>query len=279
MKERDVPGFEGLYTVRVDGQIWSVRSGRQLAQFAARRGHFAVTVSVNGKRSSVMVDTLVLETFHGLRPATNYEAFHKNGDLADCRLENLEWRIGKTEREMFEERRSQWAWSEKALRGRDIPGFEGRYKVTEDGEVWSLGKFQPHSVWITQKGYPCVSLWNGKGLTHIPMHTLLLTVFVGPRPSASHQGCHNNGIKTDYGLSNLRWDTPKNNYLDKKAHGTEQVGENHGSHKLKAEQVLEMRASSETHIYWAKKFNVTPEAVAYARKNKTWRHLNRGGNS
>lgn len=279
MTERDVPGFEGLYTVRADGQIWSVRSGRPLTPFAGRRGHFAVAVSVNDKRSSVMVDISVLEAFHGPCPSSDYEAFHKNGDLADNRIENLEWRIAKTEREMFEERRSKWTWSEKALSGRDVPGFEGRYRVTEDGEVWSLGKRQPHGVWTTQKGYPCVTLWNGEGLKHIPMHTLLLTVFVGPRPSPAHQGCHNNGVKTDHRLSNLRWDTVKNNHLDKKAHGTEQVGENHGSHKLTAAQVFEMRASSETHVYWAKKFNVDPMTVAYARNNTNWRHLNRGDES
>lgn len=38
--------------------------------------------------------------------------------------------------------------------------------------------------------------------------------------------------------------------------------------KLTDEQVLEVRASHETHVYWAKKLNVTPEAIANARNKR-----------
>jgi hypothetical protein len=47
-------------------------------------------------------------------------------------------------------------------------------------------------------------------------------------------------------------------------------------YKLTPAQILEMRNSNETHVYWAKKFDVTPEAVAYAR-NKGWKSLERTG--
>ena len=53
--------------------------------------------------------------------------------------------------------------------------------------------------------------------------------------------CHGElGRQVDW-LSNLRWDTHKNNCADKIAHGTAQRGEKHGGSKLKNAQVLEIK--------------------------------------
>jgi len=48
---------------------------------------------------------------------------------------------------------------------------------------------------------------------------LVLLAFVGPPPIGC-QTCHNNGIKTDNRIDNLRWDTPLANHCDKFVHGT-----------------------------------------------------------
>ena len=48
---------------------------------------------------------------------------------------------------------------------------------------------------------------------------LVLTAFTGPRPSARHQGCHNDGNPQHNARSNLRWDTPSSNALDAVRHG------------------------------------------------------------
>lgn len=159
------------------------------------------------------------------------------------------------------------------MKKREIPGFEGLYTISDEGQVWSIRKNQPVSIWLNRTGYSMVTVWKNCKRKHFALHTLLLTVFVGERPSPKHQGCHDNGNKADNRLNNLRWDTVRANHLDKKAHGTFQEGEKHGRHKFTDEQVLEMRASEETHTYWARKFGVTPEAVAYAR-NIGWKHLN-----
>lgn len=50
---------------------------------------------------------------------------------------------------------------------------------------------------------------------------------------------------------------------------TEPLGERT---KLTVAQVLEIRASKETHAYWARKFNMKPESIAYAR-NVGWKSL------
>lgn len=51
------------------------------------------------------------------------------------------------------------------------------------------------------------------------VHLLVLEAFVGPRPDGL-EGCHNDGDPTNNRASNLRWDTPSSNQLDRVKHGT-----------------------------------------------------------
>jgi len=51
--------------------------------------------------------------------------------------------------------------------------------------------------------------WTGK-FTPVPVHHLVLEVFVGPRPEGT-VACHNNGDGYDNRVRNLRWDTRKAN--------------------------------------------------------------------
>lgn len=55
------------------------------------------------------------------------------------------------------------------------------------------------------------------------VHALVLETFVGPRP-LKHDGCHNDGDRTNNALPNLRWATRAENMADARAHGTYQVG-------------------------------------------------------
>lgn len=50
------------------------------------------------------------------------------------------------------------------------------------------------------------------------VHRLVLEAFVGPCPSGC-EGCHYDGNPANNIVSNLRWDTTKNNCLDKRRHG------------------------------------------------------------
>lgn len=51
------------------------------------------------------------------------------------------------------------------------------------------------------------------------VHQLVLETFVGPCPPG-HEGCHDNGNRTDNRLSNLYWGTRSQNNLDAVRHGT-----------------------------------------------------------
>lgn len=127
---------------------------------------------------------------------------------------------------------------------RYVPGYEGRYIVNQQGQVYSIPRRGTKGGYLKQlpnsQGYLRVTLTNkdGSQLTK-NVHTLVLTTFVGPRPEGM-QACHSNGDKTDNRLENLRWDTPSANNLDKREHDTS-GGERNGRAKLTENQVRAIR--------------------------------------
>lgn len=122
--------------------------------------------------------------------------------------------------------------SAKSERWLPVLGWEGLYEVSDQGRVKSLHRvveksdgrkmtvkekvLSPHA---NKMGYRHVILsGNGKHTTGHIRH-LVLRAFVGPCPEGM-EACHNNGNSSDDRLENLRWDTTRNNHLDKVKHGT-----------------------------------------------------------
>lgn len=154
---------------------------------------------------------------------------------------------------------------------KDVPGFEGRYAVTKDGCVWShhAGRFLKPE--ISAKGYCRIRL--GKNGPKFHVAALVLAAFVGPRPSPEHEAAHNDGNKNRNVLGNLRWDTAKGNRADMRLHGTLPQGERQWCSKLTEDQVREMRASTESHVHFARKFGVSASLVGQIRRGNWWKHV------
>src|SRR4051812_26207214 len=89
-KWADVPGYEGLYRVSIDGQIKSIRAGRVLKPASNKWGHLQVCLHRNNKPNRQFVHRLVMLAFVGPCPPTK-QVNHLNGIKADNRLENLEY--------------------------------------------------------------------------------------------------------------------------------------------------------------------------------------------
>lgn len=107
---------------------------------------------------------------------------------------------------------------------KDVPGYEGLYKVSDCGRVKSLErkvynpavlgngthrtvpeKIRSHSI---QKGYHTVYLVaNGKTKGY-RVAQLVLTAFGYPQPSTKHQVSYLDGNKDNLSISNLKWMTP-----------------------------------------------------------------------
>jgi len=116
---------------------------------------------------------------------------------------------------------------------RDIDGYEGLYRVSDQGRVWSLArtvslrdgrtrrtKHRFLSPGVAPDGHLGVCLSTSEGVRRSrTVHSLVAIAFHGPRPEGL-ECCHKNGIPADNRAVNLRWDTRRENILDAVRHGT-----------------------------------------------------------
>jgi hypothetical protein len=145
-------------------------------------------------------------------------------------------------------------------------------------KVVTRGGWKELKQGTTHNGYKKVDIYNKKGPLTTRVHLLVLLVFVGPRPD-NCQGRHNNGIRADNRLSNLRWDTAQADYLDKVRHGTATIGEKNPNAVLTNEDVYWIRS-----VYkkgsrefgcpgLANKLGVASFTVRKIILGQAWRHL------
>lgn len=157
-----------------------------------------------------------------------------------------------------------------------IEGFPD-YDVGTDGSVWSwkTGKAVKLKPTLTMYGYLTVRLCGGgKPVTKF-VHHFVLEAFVGPRPTGK-ECCHNDGVKTNNRLENLRWDTRHNNEADKKKHGTDNTGERHGMVKLTEEEVREIKlllSLGWTQQRIARQFNMARMTINRIKMGSLWKHV------
>ena len=167
---------------------------------------------------------------------------------------------------------------------KEIPGFPN-YFITKNGEVWSKPRKRVHGGWlkhiINKTGHHLVSL-RRDNKTHITLvHRIVLEVFIGSCPDKM-EGCHNNGQPGNNNVSNLRWDTHKNNQHDMKKHGTYSPppvskGEKNIHNKLTQEQVKDIiklyDKGTHTQTELASLFSVDRTTISKIITKVNWRHL------
>jgi len=175
------------------------------------------------------------------------------------------------------------------------------YCVTEDGRVWAkprgtyikdkIGRniFHGHGgKWLRPglncKGYLSVNLYDKIGSNihkNYLVHQLILETFVGPRPDGM-ECCHNNGIRTDNRLENLRWGTRSENQQDSIKHGTHGglgiYGEKHHNSKISNQNrrlILYMYATKLfTRRQLAKMYNVVEVTIKKLVEGHTFPYYN-----
>lgn len=109
-----------------------------------------------------------------------------------------------------------------------IPGYEGSYEVSNDGQVRSLDRIRRSGVPMrgrirkqatSKGGHKRVHLSLDGNTKYILVHHAVMEAFVGPRPDGL-VCCHDNGNPADNRLENLRYDTLSENSMDSVVHGT-----------------------------------------------------------
>lgn len=109
---------------------------------------------------------------------------------------------------------------------RAVPGYEGLYEVSDDGQVRSLPRFhvrRERILALTSKsaGYPHVRLCRTKASQiSFKVHVLVARAFIG-LPSPGQEIRHLNGDRMDNRLDNLCYGTRAENVQDAVRHGTQ----------------------------------------------------------
>lgn len=165
---------------------------------------------------------------------------------------------------------------------REVEGFPG-YEVNDQGEVRSLyatdrnGTKRKRALPLLlkkdfSKRYPTVKLYRNGTRIRRKVHRLVLEAFAGPCPPGQ-EACHYNGDRNDNRLSNLRWDTHKNNSSDSIRLGAYAKGARVGTSKLTEKEVLEIRSDPRTSRELATIYPVSTTAIDNIKNRTQWSWL------
>ncbi len=177
---------------------------------------------------------------------------------------------------------------------RDVPGYEGLYRVSDMGRVMTLsrrlvfrngkqrGRVIPTKILaptVVKDGHLRLTLCKLGIVKSVYVHSLVLLAFVGECPDGM-ECCHfPDRDPTNNRLDNLRWGTAADNAGDRVVHGS-CAGANNGRAALTVEQVslirsLRGRLLSEygfkTRL--ARELGVHASTVRRALKGETWNRL------
>lgn len=167
-----------------------------------------------------------------------------------------------------------------------IPGYVGYY-ADKKGNIWSRRtpghtKIEPNKTLkkltpTKNKGYYKIGLSKDCKVYTKHIHRLVLETFVGPCPRGM-ECCHNDGVRTNNNLSNLRWDTRKANSQDATKHGTATIfrkGENNQKSKLNNLQVRIIKKYPQYRgclRHLSEYFGVAHQTIWVIRIGKGWVH-------
>jgi ribosomal protein L25 (general stress protein Ctc) len=94
---------------------------------------------------------------------------------------------------------------------RDVPDFEGLYKVNRKGEIWSVKRNIIKKPQLGGGTYYRIQLRKGDKVHTLRVHLIVATAFLEPPADSSMVIDHKDGNKTNNHVDNLHWTTQRNN--------------------------------------------------------------------
>ena len=154
----------------------------------------------------------------------------------------------------------------------EVYGINGLGQIARIGgkrkgaRIGKLLKIQTHNT----RGYSIVRLYDQQRQKSFDVHKLMADTFLGGVPK-NYQICHNNSVKTDCRLENLRVDTISSNQMDRVKHGTSNRGTRNNRNKYQNETILMVKSllQSGAKISQTAQFMTMPYKTVYHIKNKT----------
>jgi hypothetical protein len=189
-------------------------------------------------------------------------------------------------------------WSTEKLHGgilagygkwKPVAGYEGYYEVSDCGLVRSVSR----DIKQMNNGTLCIHRYKGRVLKPSPgkyghlrvtlqrcgesevllVHRLVLETFAGDCP-AGMECCHRNGHPGDNRLSNLRWDTHKENHADSIRNDTQPRGGANGRALLDEWGVGWIRRFLKSRFatpqYLADVFGVSRPTIYAIKQGRNW---------
>ena len=163
---------------------------------------------------------------------------------------------------------------------RPIPSLPAHYLASSDGQIKRLAcwygsrRFRERILKANDdgKGYLVVTVIDGTAKV-ARVHKLVCETFHGPAPVGKPLVLHRDGNSKNNRADNLRWGTYEENEADKDGHGRRPRGERAANAKLTDAAVRAIRSSTEELSVLASRYGVTETAVSYARRGRTWKHV------
>lgn len=162
---------------------------------------------------------------------------------------------------------------------RPVVGYEGVYEVSNLGRVKRVGPAKGAQSGRVLKplpdrrGYQSVVLWCKFVEKRTFIHKLVAAAFIGPRPDGLAVN-HIDHDPTNNRAANLEYVTNRDNTHHAMKAGRMAHGERHGSAKLTADQIIDIRAASGiTQRELAAKYGVGQMTINAILRRKTWTHV------
>ncbi len=159
---------------------------------------------------------------------------------------------------------------------KDIPGYEGKYSINENGDIWSHTKKTNKKgglymkTKITSAGYKSLQLSKDGETKDTLIHRLLAEIFI-ENPNKKPTVNHRDGNKLNNNIDNLEWAT----YSENNQHAMS-TGLN-GIRKLNTIQIREIRRLREEEKMQykdiASKYNMGKTAIRYICIRKTYKDI------
>ena len=171
------------------------------------------------------------------------------------------------------------------IKAKAVKGYEGRYKILENGDVVRLIKGSRNKDgnkvlkhWLDKDGYHTVTLWKDRKPKQFRVHRLVAEAFID-NPNNLPQVNHLDGNKNNNAVTNLEWVTLERNIRHAFEIGIYKRGEERGNSKLTNDEVRWIRKNyikgSRTvgAKPLARKFGVTETCIYYIVRNITYKEV------